>query len=253
MLINIDAKQLEWYCAVYLSQDEVGLQELRDNYDLHSDNQRRFNLPERTIAKILLFRTIYGGTGYSFAVDPDFGNLGSESWWDEKIAQFYAKYKGLHAWHERLYERVVLDNGRLEMPTGRVYEFERYANRGGETKYPRTKILNYPVQGLAADLMSIARVSLWRRMSLVAWDFEILWVNTVHDSIILDIDTDSWDNIIRIAEIVYGVFNDIPKNFKKLFDVEFNLPVRCEITAGYDWKHMYSDLILLPEGRKVVL
>jgi DNA polymerase-1 len=253
VLINIDAKQLEWVTAVYLSQDPVGIDEIERGFDQHADNQKRFDLPSRTVAKILLFRTIYGGTGYSFTTDPEFGYLGSESWWDEKIATFYAKYKGLHSWHERLYERVVLDNGRLEMPTGRVYQFERYANRSGETKYPRTKVLNYPVQGLAADLVSIARVSLMKRLSARTWDFELLWVNTVHDSIILDLNTDSWDNILEVSQIIYGVFEDIPKNFKKLFDVEFNLPVRCEITAGYDWKHLYSDIILLPEVREIHL
>lgn len=252
MLINIDAKQLEWVTAVYLSQDPIGIEEIRSGFDQHTNNQERFGLPSRTIAKILLFRTIYGGSGYSFSIDPEFGYLGSESWWDEKIAQFYAKYSGLHAWHTRLYERVVLDNGRLEMVTGRVYQFQSYLS-GGESKYPRTKILNYPVQGLAADLMSIARVSLFKRLREAGFTFTVLWVNTVHDSIILDIDTNSWDNILEICKVTYGVFEDIPKNFEKLFGVEFNLPVRCEITAGYDWKHMYDRLILLPEVREIQL
>lgn len=238
MLLNIDAKQLEWVTAVYLSQDPVGVEEITKGFDQHADNQKRFGLPSRVIAKILLFRTIYGGSGYSFANDPEFSSIGGESWWDEAITKFYAKYKGLYEWHERIYQRVVLDNGILTMPTGRIYEFPRYPNRHGEVKYPRTKVLNYPVQGLAADLMSIARVSLFKRLQPLLGR-QLLFVNTVHDSIILDIGQEMWDNNSKeIVDITFDVFEDIPRNFEKLFGVEFNLPVRCEVTYGPDWKKM---------------
>jgi len=230
VLVNIDAKQLEWVTALYLSQDEVGIREYLSGEDIHGNNQTRFNLPTRTTAKVLIFRTIYGGSGYSFATDPEFSSLGSESWWDEKIAAFYAKYQGVYTWHEGLLERVVLNNGQLTLCTGREYQFTPYSSRGEQT-YPRTKILNYPVQGLAADLMAIARVSLYKR--LVASGLLILFVNTVHDSIVLDMPNEVWyNNRDRIVEVVQGVFRDIPQNFEKLFGVEFNLPLKAEITYG---------------------
>lgn len=119
MIVNVDASQLEWLCAVYWSQDPVGIDELLKEYDIHEDNQKRFKLPSRLVAKTLIFRIIYGGSGYSFTIDPEFSHLGSEEWWDEKITAIYAKYKGLRAWHERLHERVVRDDGKLVLPTGR--------------------------------------------------------------------------------------------------------------------------------------
>jgi len=240
MLLNIDAKQLEWVAAVFWSQDPVGLDELTKEFDLHADNQIRFKLPTRLVAKTLLFRTIYGGTGYSFAIDPEFSHLGGERWWDEKIAAFYAKYKGLYAWHERLYERVVLNNGVCILPTGRVYQYIPVWSgaSGGGQKYPRTKILNYPVQGLAADLMAIVRVSCYKRIKAMNFN-GILWVNTVHDSIVLDIKPELWYTISNeIVEVIQGVFKDIPNNFKKLFEIELNVPVRAEITYGPNWGEM---------------
>ena len=242
MLLNIDAKQIEWLAAVYWSQDPVGMEELHTEYDIHADNQKRLKLPTRLIAKTLLFRTIYGGTGYSFATDPEFSNYGGEGWWDEKIATFLTKYQGLRAWHERLYQRVVLDNGRLDLPTGRSYTFSPVLRRGagsrGEVNYPRTKILNYPVQGLAADLMAIARVSLYKRIKALNFN-GILFVNTVHDSVVLDIKNEIWYTISsELVNVVEEVFRDIPSNFKRLFDLDFNLPIRAEISAGQDWGNM---------------
>ena len=231
----------EWVTAIYWSQDPIGMEEIITGFDQHADNQKRFKLPSRIVAKVLLFRTIFGGSGYSFANDADFGYLGSESWWDEKIAKFYEKYSGLYAWVGRLYERIVINRGRLDLPTGRSYQFQPFTNRDHEVKYSKTKILNYPVQGLAADLMAIARVSLDKRLNNPAWyaGDKPLWVNTVHDSIVLDIPTEVWDNSSSdIVSVVKWVFEDIPDNFERLFGIEFNLPVKCEITYGPDWANM---------------
>jgi len=67
----------------------------------------------------------------------------------------------------------------------------------------------------------------------------ILWVNTVHDSIVLDIKPELWYTISNeIVEVIQGVFKDIPNNFKKLFEIELNVPVRAEITYGPNWGEM---------------
>ena len=67
MLLKVDAKALEWRVAVELSGDKVGLQEILDGVDNHADNQQRFGLPSRIIAKTYLFRLIYGGSAFSYA------------------------------------------------------------------------------------------------------------------------------------------------------------------------------------------
>ena len=231
-------------CVLYWSQDKVGIEEYLTGVDIHETNQTRFKLPSRLVAKTLLFRIIYGGTGYSMSTDPSIVPAHSEEWWNEIISRFYEKYSGLYAWHQRLYNSVVLDNGRLDLPTGRSYTFSPSLRRGAgsgsarEVTYPRTKILNYPVQGLAADLMAIARVSLYKRLKAMNFN-GILWVNTVHDSIVLDIKLDIWNELCyTIRDIIEEVFRDIPKNFERLFSLEFNLPVRAEISYGENWKDM---------------
>ena len=56
MLVQCDASALEIRVAAFLSQDPVLIQEIRDGVDLHTDNQQRFGLPSRLIAKVLNFR-----------------------------------------------------------------------------------------------------------------------------------------------------------------------------------------------------
>lgn len=232
MLLQADAKQLEWVGATYLSQDQVALKEILNNVDQHTDNQERFGLPSRLIAKTFVFRLIYGGSAYSYANDSDFKTIGNESFWQGVIDEFYKKYFGLRQWHDK----ILIDakrNRKLFMPTGRVYNFEPEI-RNGRAEWPRTKILNYPVQGLGADLMALARVSLRNRLLNKEG---VLLVNTVHDSIILDFNPKVWDNTI-LVNLVDKCFNDIPSNFNKLFGKTFNLPMRVECQIGPTWGNM---------------
>jgi len=77
MIIQADAKALEWWTAVWLSQDPIGMEEILEGRDLHSENERAFGLPSRLIAKKYLFRTIYRGSAYAFSKDPEFAATNS--------------------------------------------------------------------------------------------------------------------------------------------------------------------------------
>ena len=232
VLLQADAKALEWVCASYLSQDQTAYKEIWENVDQHTDNQKRFNLPSRLIAKTFVFRLIYGGSAFSYANDPNFKDIGGEKFWEGVINEFYSKYDGLGKWHTKIVNDAKRDR-KLTMPTGRIYNYEPDIRRG-QVVWPRTKILNYPVQGLGADLMSIARVSLANRLrGLVG----VKLINTVHDSIILDYDEKICDNI-SLVKLVDKCFSDVPANFEKLFGVKFNLPMRVECQVGPNWKDM---------------
>lgn len=231
MLVNVDAKGLEWVTVVWFAQDPVGMAEILTGVDQHSVNQAAFGLPERRIAKIFVFRLIYGGSKWAYALDPDFNFISKRpTYWQEVIDKFYGKYKGIASVHAR-WIRTVVDTGVLVMPTGRKYEFQRYPNHRGELEWPRTQILNYPVQGTGHDIVTIARVSLWKRIKNDPRLKDcVLFVSTVHDSIVLDVTGAC--PMDHLAATIRDVFADIPSNFSRLFGVELNLPIQCEIKVG---------------------
>lgn len=233
MILNADAKALEWVCASYLSKDKTAHQEIWDEIDQHTDNQNRFGLPSRLIAKTFVFRLIYGGSAFSYANDPNFKEIGNEMFWQNVIDQFYRKYTGLKDWHDQLMFQVKQTN-KLIMPTGRTYKYLPETNSMGNIKYPRTRILNYPVQGLGADLMTIARISLYNKIAKMDG---VKLINTVHDSIMLDFDPKvCYTN--SIVQIVKESFENVPANFKHLFGKEFNLPMRVDIQVGNTWGNL---------------
>lgn len=232
-ILKADAKGLEIVCVAYLSQDKVLMKELIDGVDIHGENQKVFGLPSRLVAKVFVFRLIYGGSAYSYSVDPDFTNVStSENYWQKVIDKFYQKYTGIRDWHTKIIQEAMT-TGQLIMPTGRVYKFEPKRNKRGELETPDTIIKNYPVQGLGADLMSIVRVSFYRRFKHNT--ISGFLVNTVHDDIVCDIVPQDQQ---RVVDIFHSVFNDIPSNFNRVFGKKFNLPLKCEISVGNNMKDL---------------
>lgn len=237
MFVNVDASGLEVNCAAFLSQDPTLMDEIIHKADIHSNNQARFGLPPgeagRLIAKIFVFRLIYGGSAYSYANDPNFTTVSSsEKYWQRVIDEFYNKYTGVLKWHTKILEEVMT-NKRLVMPTGRQYDFFPTTNYRGEPKWPDTKIKNYPVQGLGADLMSIARVDFAKRFWKSGMEGKLRV--TVHDSIVVDVPKKHVDTTIQL---MYDVFKDIPRNFENIFGVKYNLPLFCECKVGMDLKNL---------------
>lgn len=200
---------------------------------MHSDNQMKFGLPSRLIAKIFVFRLIFGGSAYSYAMDPDFRDAGlSQKQWQKVIDQFYAKYPDLYKWHISLVEEVTR-TGFVTIPTGREFHYSPIKKPNGDIDWPRTTILNYSVQGFGADLMMVARLSFANRLK--AGGYKTKLISTVHDSIVCDSPDDEY---LRIVKLFHEVFADIPKNFEKIFGVELNVPMKCEVLIGSNLKEM---------------
>ena len=218
--------------AAYLSQDKVLMAELAQGIDIHEMNKEALGLPDKGIAKVFKFRTLYGGGAYSFSMDSNFADVGyDETQWQDVINTYYNKYYGLKDWHTKIVHEVV-STGRLIVPcTGRIYEFELEYG-----KFPEPKIKNFPVQGLGADIVALARVSLYNRLLRnrlkdERWKY-VLLINTVHDSVILDVPSDMIEECHRL---VLEVFKDLPINFERMFKTPLNVEVKVVVEAGKNW------------------
>ena len=234
MLVNADLRALEWRAVVHLSNDHAGIAEILNGVDQHSENQRRFNLPSRLIAKKFLFRNIYcplniaDRTAYAYSKDPEFKGSGGVKFWQGVIEAFYEKYAGINAYHQSLIREVAI-HGFLTSETGRIYPFSPVKRREGE-ELPFSDIANYPVQGFSADLMQIVRVSAHNRLK-----DRVLFVNTVHDSLVLDYDGDV-RGAVEICKELKRVCEDVPKNFLKIYGKELRVPMDCDCHIGINWK-----------------
>jgi len=199
------------------------MQELNDGVDIHGRNQEAFDLPERVIAKILVFRILYGGTQYGFVKDSDFTRVSTSlRYWERVIEKFYEKYQGIAKWHNQLLTEVG-KHGRIVTPFGRVFEYGRKPN--GDL--PAAAIKNYIVQGTGADIVAIARVSFRKRWKNASIDGNI--INTVHDSIVVDCPSTGMESV---ASIFADTFDVLPSNINRIFNCNFNLRINYELSVG---------------------
>lgn len=231
MKIHADAAQLEWRSYLEMSRDWVGIEELQKGVDVHSNNQKRFNLPSRLISKKFLFRWIYRGSPYAYSVDNDFMPTSSDpSYWEKVIDAANEKYNLLYDFQERLIaqakqKKVVI------LPSGREFLFTMSKNKQGEFFWDIKQIVNYPNQGFGADIMMVVRYILRKKIEK-RYDFSrVLLENTVHDSLDLDVDNDP-ELLYNISIETENSFKEVPKVFEKIFGREFVTPIVGEVKFG---------------------
>lgn len=227
MIIQCDIKGLEVVIAAWLAKDKVLYKELNAGIDLHGENQRIFGFKERVTAKIFMFKLLYGAMEYGFASDPDMTFIStSVQYWKKIIEKFYNKYQDIAQWHEIICAQVG-KTGELITPLGRTYKWD--CMQFGSFKVPTTQVKNYMVQGTGADVVSVARVLLHRRWK--NGNINGVLVNTVHDSIVADVENKEVD---KTVELMYNVFRDVPRNINNIFNVKFDLETKVEILVGHD-------------------
>lgn len=98
-------------------------------------------------------------------------------------------------------------------------------------EWPRTQILNYPVQGFSADLMKLMRIAAYSRITSKYPKEKVKFIATVHDDVELDIDNDE-EMLYNICIDLENVFTDIPKLYEKYFKQKFNVPMAGEVSYG---------------------
>ena len=233
MIVNVDAKSLEWCTYLYLSQDPVGLEEWQGviddptKYDIHKANQAAFNLPSRLIAKVFLFRWIYRGSAFAYSKDPDFMPVSkSVDFWQNVIDKYYKKYKLIEKTHLQ-YIKQATTTGSIVSPFGREYHFAPVKKANGDIKWNESDITNWPNQGCGADVMAVARVacaSRFRRHNLTS-----KLISTVHDSIVADCP----DREVEQVSVIFDkVFRDLPKLVTQAYGIEWNVPMLGEVSVG---------------------
>lgn len=155
----------------------------------------------------------------------------SKARWQEVIDEYYDKYKGLKAWHDAI-EKEAKTNGCLSIPSGRYYAFEATQTPYG-WKWPITKIKNYSVQGLGADLVLLARIEFFKQFQESGLEGE--FIQTIHDSLVVDTPS---KNIDVIAKMLQKSVAKVPEMCYTNWSYKFSLPLSSEILVGPNKKDL---------------
>ena len=220
-ILEADFAQLEFRTAAYLSQDGVAIEEVSTGFDVHAYTAEVITNAgqptSRQDAKAHTFAPLYGATG--------FGRTQAEAAY---YSHFTNKYKGVASWHTRLAKEAI-STRKIVTPTGREFAFPDIVRKSSGSVSHFTQIKNYPVQSFAtADIVPAVLIHINKKLKYK----KSCIVNSVHDSIVIDIHPDEEQEIINTIKDVNNELNDL---ITLEFGITLNVPLLLESKIGNNW------------------
>ena len=220
-ILEADFAQLEFRAAAFLSQDGVAMDEVSTGFDVHAYTASVITeagqQTSRQDAKAHTFAPLYGATG--------FGRTAAEA---EYYTHFTEKYKGIADWHSRLAKEAIA-TGKITTPSGREFAFPDVVRKPNGRVSHFTQIKNYPVQSFAtADIVPIALLHIDKLLD----GMQSCVVNTVHDSIVIDVHPDEER---RVIDIIHQTNKELPDLITIRWGLVFNVPLLLEAKIGPNW------------------
>ena len=220
-ILEADFAQLEFRAAAFLSQDGVAIDEVSTGFDVHAYTAEVITNAgqptSRQDAKAHTFAPLYGATG--------FGRTKAEA---EYYEHFTKKYQGVADWHSRLASEA-LETQKITTPSGREFAFPDVVRKSSGRVSFFTQIKNYPVQSFAtADIVPVALLHIDGLLN----GMKSCIVNTVHDSIVIDVHPDEEQMVINIIQQTNKV---LPELITMRWGITFNVPLLLEAKIGPNW------------------
>lgn len=234
-MVCLDYSQAELRTAAVVA----GVQAIKNSYnngeDLHRNmaalvagcKPEEVTKQQRTQAKAINFGYLYGMQPKSFVSYAKL-SYGVDVTLDEATHirnKFFESYKELPYYYEST-QQELLHKGYVTSIMGRRYKVksEDIVNPYERSNYLR-KILNFPVQSAASDIMLCALIEIHDTLP----KDEVQMIATVHDSVELLIKKNEHfkDNILKIQKIMQH-----PKLMDKFLTVPWDVPLVADIEIG---------------------
>lgn len=222
LMAEIDGAQLEFRVAAFLGQDTQAMLDIDNHVDVHTFTADTLTEAgqetSRQVAKAHTFKPLYGGSS---------GTKAERTYY----AAFKARYPGITRAQQNWIDQV-LSTKVLRIASGLEFFWpDTKIQRSGYVVNTQN-ICNYPVQSLAtADIIPIAIVGLWIAMREAG--LESFIVNTVHDSVILEVHPEETEIIKQLAVDNFGSF--VYTYLKEVYNINFNVTLGVGIKLGEHW------------------
>ena len=233
-ILQADYSQLEFRVAAQLCGDENMLKDILDGSDVHrytasiifDKPEKDVTKEERTMAKAHTFKPLYGGVT---------GSPNETAYYKA----FVEKYPKLGEWHENI-QTEAISTGVVALYTGQQFAFPDTRRLASGVASNAPAIKNYPVQGLAGGcIMPLALIKLQYQINHKK--LRSLIINTVHDSVVIDVFPGEEDTVAKIA---YDSMTGVTDLFENMYNVKWTVPLEVDIEIGKDWLNMKEKNIL---------
>jgi DNA polymerase-1 len=227
-LLAADYSQIELRIMAHVSGD-VHLKEAFERHaDIHRETAARvlhkdpadINSDERSMAKMVNFGLAYGMSDFGLSSRAGISRQAAQ----EFINSYFAAYSGISYYMMHIKE-IAREQGYVSTLYGRRRWIPELQARNSSLRGAGERMaINMPIQGTAADIVKIAMIRLWDRLTSSGSRARILL--QVHDELLLEVPK---SDLNETAVIV----RDEMQNAVKL-----DVPLTVDVKSGADWESM---------------
>ena len=224
-LISADYSQIELRIIAALSGEENMIAAFQNHEDIHKSTASKvFDVPleevtreQRSHAKTVNFGIIYGVSAFGLSNQTSLSRAEAK----DLIDAYYQTYPRLKAYIQEQI-KFARENGYVQTVLGR----RRYLKdinsqnaivRGGAER----NAVNAPIQGSAADIIKIAMINIYKKLTDEKWKSKMLL--QVHDELVFDVHNSELDKIQPMIK------HEMENAFKMI------VPLDVEIGIGQNW------------------
>ncbi|NLA08124.1 MAG: DNA polymerase I, partial [Parcubacteria group bacterium] len=195
--ISFDYSQIELRIAAFLSQDQKMIKAFLNNEDIHSLTAAEINntnidkiTPEmRRQAKTLNFGVLYGMGAKSFSETAQISKDEAKKFIDEYYHDFYS----IKDWQEKTISEAK-QTGYVKTLTGRLrWVWDLMSGNQKYRSLAEREAINFPIQGLAADIIKIAMIKIDNFLQKEKKENDIRLILQIHDELIFEVKNDLID------------------------------------------------------------
>ncbi|MBA4155032.1 DNA polymerase I [Flavobacterium sp.] len=224
-LVSADYSQIELRIIAALSGEENMIKAFQNDEDIHKSTAAKvFNVPleevtaaQRSNAKTVNFGIIYGVSAFGLSNQTSLSRKESA----ELIDAYYATYPKLKAYMANQVD-FAREHGYVQTVLGR----RRYlkdinsANAMVRSGAERNAV-NAPIQGSAADIIKIAMINIYKKLTSENWQSKMLL--QVHDELVFDVHNSELEKIQPMIKY------EMENAFK------LAVPLDVELGMGRNW------------------
>ena len=224
-LLSADYSQIELRIIAAISGEDNMIAAFKNNEDIHKSTAAKvFNVPleevtkeQRSNAKTVNFGIIYGVSAFGLSNQT---NL-SRSEAADLIEAYYKTYPKLKAYMSEQVD-FARENGYVETVLGRRRYLKDINSANGMVRSGAERnAVNAPIQGSAADIIKIAMINIYKKLTTENWKSKMLL--QVHDELVFDVHHSELEKIQPMIKF------EMENAFK------MDVPLVVEMGMGKNW------------------
>ncbi len=228
VLVSFDYSQQELRIMAHLSGEPKLIEAFKNKQDVHKItagqlfgvHHEEVTAEQRRVGKTINFGIIYGMSGYGMSENLQIGVAEGE----EFIQNFYRTFPRIKEYYDN-----YLNNARIHGFVETILGRRRYVFENPQRKLidngARRVLMNFPIQGSAADLMKLAMVTLHQRV--LHKETAVRLLLQIHDDLVFEIknNQDLKKHVAAIKEIMCNIY-------------PLTVPMEVDVKIGMNWGEM---------------